>query len=81
MQKSEIRRWAEYKAEVVSDLQRHGATWYLDRYKYALVDTDKRLGDYCMENITHPTAIICTRYCPCDVSFRCSTGTNGTKRR
>lgn len=54
MQKSEIRRWAEYKAEVVSDLQRHGATWYLDRYKYALVDTDKRLGDYCMENITHP---------------------------
>lgn len=54
MQKSEIRRWVEYKAEVVSDLQWHGATWYLDRYKYALVDTDKRLGDYCMENITHP---------------------------
>lgn len=54
MQKSEIRRWVEYKAEVVSDLQRHGATWYLDRYKYALVDTDKRLGDYCMENIMHP---------------------------
>lgn len=52
---SEVQRWVRYKDDVVAELQGHGTGWYLDRYKYALVDTDKRIGDYCCDNIAHPS--------------------------
>lgn len=55
MQESEIKRWVDYKAKVVAELQSHGTGWYLDHYKEALVDTDTRIGDYCCENIAHPS--------------------------
>lgn len=55
MNENEIRRWNDYKAEVVAELQEHGTTWYLDRYKEALVNTDKRIGEYCCDNIAHPS--------------------------
>lgn len=55
MQESEIRRWADYKAKVVAEIQSHGTGWYLSRYKEALVDTDERIGEYCCENIAHPS--------------------------
>lgn len=54
MTESEIKRWVEYKKEVVAELQSHGTGWYLDRYREALLDTDKRIGEYCCENILHP---------------------------
>ena len=55
MQESEIKRWVDYKAKVVAELQSHGTGWYLNHYKEALVDTDTRIGDYCCENIAHPS--------------------------
>lgn len=55
MQESEIRRWVDYKAKVVAEIQSHGTGWYLSRYKEALVDTDERIGEYCCENIAHPS--------------------------
>lgn len=55
MQTSEIKRWAEYKAKVVAELQRPGIGWYMDKYKEALEDTDRRIGEYCCENIAHPS--------------------------
>lgn len=53
MTHDEIERWREYKAEVVDRLQRE--RWNcLRHYRYALVETDKRIGEYVLGVIDNP---------------------------
>lgn len=53
MTHDEIERWREYKAEVVEGLQRE--RWdCLARYGRALVETDKRIGEYVLGVIDNP---------------------------
>lgn len=53
MQEEEKVKWRQYKARVVEELQSN-RDLYAKRYAYALVDTDKRIGDYVFNNIDHP---------------------------
>lgn len=46
-------RWQQYKADIVEDIQR-GRSTYADRYRRALIDTDKRIGDYVFSVIDNP---------------------------
>lgn len=55
MNESEIRKWKEYKQSVAAELQANGTGYYLDKYRDALTDTDPRIGEYCCENIAHPS--------------------------
>lgn len=48
-----MERWQQYKADIVEDIQR-GRSTYADRYRRALIDTDKRIGDYVFGVIDNP---------------------------
>lgn len=53
MTHEEMERWQQYKADIVEDIQR-GRSTYADRYRRALIDTDKRIGDYVFGVIDNP---------------------------
>lgn len=53
MTHEEMERWQQYKADIVEDLQR-GRSIYASRYRRALIDTDKRIGDYVFSVIDDP---------------------------
>ena len=48
-----MERWQQYKADIVEDIQR-GRSIYASRYRRALIDTDKRIGDYVFSVIDNP---------------------------
>ena len=53
MTHEEMERWKLYKAGIVEDMQR-GRSIYASRYRRALIDTDKRIGDYVFSVIDDP---------------------------
>lgn len=53
MTHEEMERWKQYKADIVEDIQR-GRSTYAERYRRALIDTDKRIGDYVFSVIDNP---------------------------
>ncbi len=53
MTEEEKEKWRQYKADVVQDLQQ-GRDTYAVRYRHALIDTDKRIGDYVFSVIDNP---------------------------
>lgn len=53
MTHEEIERWQRYKADTVAEIQR-GRSTYAERYRRALIDTDKRIGDYVFSVIDNP---------------------------
>ena len=53
MTHEEIERWQKYKADTVAEIQR-GRSTYAERYRRALIDTDKRIGDYVFSVIDNP---------------------------
>lgn len=53
MTHEEMERWQQYKADIVEDIQR-GRSIYASRYRRALIDTDKRIGDYVFSVIDNP---------------------------
>lgn len=53
MTREEIERWQRYKADTVAEIQR-GRSTYTERYHRALIDTDKRIGDYVFSVIDNP---------------------------
>lgn len=53
MTREEIERWQRYKADTVAEIQR-GRSTYAERYRRALIDTDKRIGDYVFSVIDNP---------------------------
>ncbi len=53
MTEEEKEKWRQYKANVVQDLQQ-GRDTYAVRYRHALIDTDKRIGDYVFSVIDNP---------------------------
>ena len=55
MTEIEIRNEISYKAEVIERLE-HIRPVLLQRYAAAMVDTDRRIGEYCMEVTGHPDA-------------------------
>lgn len=55
MTEEEKERFRQLKAEVSEQLQQ-GRSTYADRYRRALIETDKRIGDYVFEVIDHPDA-------------------------
>lgn len=55
MTEEEKGRYRQLKAEVSEQLQQ-GRSTYADRYRRALIDTDKRIGDYVFGVIDHPDA-------------------------
>ena len=55
MTEIEIRNEISYKAEVIERLE-HIRPVLLQRYAAAMVDTDRRIGEYCMEVAGHPDA-------------------------
>ena len=55
MTEIEIRNEISYKAEVIERLE-HIRPALLQRYAAAMVETDKRIGEYCMEVTGHPDA-------------------------
>ena len=48
-----MERWQQYKTDIVEDIQR-GRSIYASRYRRALIDTDKRIGDYVFSVIDNP---------------------------
>ncbi len=55
MTEIEIRNEISYKAEVIERLE-HIRPTLLQRYAAAMVETDRRIGEYCMEVTGHPDA-------------------------
>lgn len=55
MTEIEIRNEISYKAEVIERLE-HIRPVLLQRYAAAMVETDRRIGEYCMEVTGHPDA-------------------------
>lgn len=55
MTEEEKGRFRQLKAEVSEQLQQ-GRSTYADRYRRALIETDKRIGDYVFGVIDHPDA-------------------------
>ena len=55
MTEEEKERFRQLKAEVSEQL-RQGRSTYADRYRRALIETDKRIGDYVFGVIDHPDA-------------------------
>lgn len=55
MTEEEKGRFRQLKAEVSEQL-RQGRSTYADRYRRALIETDKRIGDYVFGVIDHPDA-------------------------
>ena len=55
MTEEEKERWRQYKADTVKQLQ-GGRSTYADRYHRALIDTDKRIGDYVFGVVDNPEA-------------------------
>ena len=55
MTEEEKERWRQYKADTVKQLQ-CGCGTYADRYHRALIDTDKRIGDYVFGVVDNPEA-------------------------
>ena len=53
MTHEEIERWQRYKADTVAEIQQ-GRSTYAERYRRALIDTDKRIGDYVFSVIDNP---------------------------
>lgn len=53
MTHEEMERWQQYKTDIVEDIQR-GRSIYASRYRRALIDTDKRIGDYVFSVIDNP---------------------------
>ena len=53
MTHEEMERWKLYKAGIVEDMQR-GRGSYAEHYRRALIDTDKRIGDYVFSVIDDP---------------------------
>ncbi len=53
MTEEEKEKWRQYKADIVQDLQQ-GRDTYAVRYRHALIDTDKRIGDYVFSVIDNP---------------------------
>ena len=53
MTEEEKTRWRQFKADTVRELQ-EGRNIYTDRYRRALIDTDKRIGDYVFSVIDNP---------------------------
>lgn len=53
MTEEEKEKWRQYKAAIVQDLQQ-GRDTYAVRYRHALIDTDKRIGDYVFSVIDNP---------------------------
>lgn len=53
MTHEEIERWQKYKADTVAEIQQ-GRSTYTERYRRALIDTDKRIGDYVFSVIDNP---------------------------
>lgn len=53
MTEEEKEKWRRYKADTVKELQ-DGRNTYTTRYRHALRDTDKRIGDYVFEVIDNP---------------------------
>lgn len=53
MTEEEKAKWREYKADIVSQLQEN-RNRYAEDYRYALTDTDKRIGDYVFGVIDNP---------------------------
>ena len=54
MTEEEKTRWRQFKADTVRELQ-EGRNTYTDRYRRALIDTDKRIGDYVFSVIDNPS--------------------------
>lgn len=55
MTREEKERWRQYKADIVQRLQ-GGRSTYADLYRHALIDTDKRIGDYVVGVVDNPDA-------------------------
>ena len=55
MTEEEKERFRQLKAEVSEQLQQ-GRNTYADRYRRALIETDKRIGDYVFGVIDHTDA-------------------------
>ena len=55
MTEEEKDRFRQLKAEVSEQLQQ-GRSTYADRYRRALIETDKRIGDYEFRQIAHHKA-------------------------
>lgn len=55
MTHEEMERWQQYKADIVEEIQQ-GRSSYAHRYRRALIDTDKRIGDYVFGVIDNPEA-------------------------
>lgn len=55
MTEEERKQWREYKGNVVEELQRNSSV-YATKFYYALVETDKRIGDYVFSVIDNPEA-------------------------
>ena len=55
MTEEEKERFRQLKAEVSEQL-RQGRSIYTDRYRRALIDTDKRIGDYGFGVVDSPEA-------------------------
>ena len=53
MTHEEMERWQQYKADIVQEIQQ-GRSTYASRYRRALIDTDKRIGDYVFSVIDNP---------------------------
>lgn len=76
MTEEEKERFRQLKAEVSEQLRqlRQGRSTYADRYRRALIETDKRIGDYVFGVIDHPDAhnlyeiLGVRRFCSCLIS-------------